>query len=231
MPAEPIGGSMEDLGGMKDKEVRKDEEEESGNLFQEISRWVESTQCRLHSPSPSPSSEQPSCYTSSPPLPISPTDLPTPVFQYTEVVEHSSAEDEQLSPFPSLASSYNNIPSLFPSSPTALLSPDLTQRLLPSNTFLSQHKESQPLSSTSSLAPPVKTDSLDPVPVKHKERLLDLDAFISRALQLCRQNKEKANGKNGQDAGWMEEGKQASIKRKVPKLPEHRNPPPQTPNY
>ncbi|RVE68102.1 hypothetical protein OJAV_G00088400 [Oryzias javanicus] len=211
MPAEPIGGSMEDLGGMKDEEARKDEEEEeSGNLFQEISRWVESTQCRLRSPSPSPSSEQPSCYPSSPPLPLSPTDLPTPVFQYTEVVEHSSADDEQLSPLPSLASSYNNIPSLFPSSPTALLSPDLTQRLLPSNTFLSQHKESQPISSASSLAPPVKTDSLESLPVKHKERLLDLDAFISRALQLCRQNKEKANGKNGQDAGWMEESKQAS---------------------
>lgn len=230
MPAEPIGGSMEDLGKMKEEEASKDEEE-SENLFQEISRWVESTQCRFHSPSPSPSSEQRSCYTSSPPLPLSPTDPQTPVFQYTEVVDHSSAEDEQLSLFPSLASSYNNLPSLFPSSPTGLLSPDVTERLLPSDTLHSQHKESQPPSSTSSLAPSVKADSLESLPVKHKERLLDLDAFISRALQLCRQNKEKANGKNGQDAGWMEESKQNSIKRKVPKLPEHRTSTPQTPNY
>uniref|UniRef100_A0A8C7Z1V4 Mitogen-activated protein kinase 4 n=1 Tax=Oryzias sinensis TaxID=183150 RepID=A0A8C7Z1V4_9TELE len=230
MPAEPIGGSMEDLGKMKEEEASKDEEE-SGNLFQEISRWVESTQCRFHSPSPSPSSEQRSCCTSSPPLPLSPTDVQTPVFQYTEVVDHSSAEDEQLSLFPSLASSYNNLPSLFPSSPTGLLSPDVTQRHLPSDTLHSQHKESQPPSSTSSLAPSVKADSLESLPVKHKERLLDLDAFISRALQLCRQNKEKANGKNGQDAGWMEESKQNSIKRKVPKLPEHRTSTPQTPNY
>uniref|UniRef100_A0A3Q4HI44 mitogen-activated protein kinase n=1 Tax=Neolamprologus brichardi TaxID=32507 RepID=A0A3Q4HI44_NEOBR len=66
VPPEPIG----------------EEDKETGDLFQEISRWVESTQSRLHSPSPSPSLEQqsPSCYTSSPPLPLSPTDLPTPVF-------------------------------------------------------------------------------------------------------------------------------------------------------
>uniref|UniRef100_A0A3Q3FPW1 Mitogen-activated protein kinase 4 n=1 Tax=Labrus bergylta TaxID=56723 RepID=A0A3Q3FPW1_9LABR len=71
----------------------QEEDEETGDLFKEISRWVESTQSRLHSPSPSPSLEQnsPSCFTSSPPLPLSPSDLPTPVFHYTEVLRQPSA--------------------------------------------------------------------------------------------------------------------------------------------
>uniref|UniRef100_A0A3P9BCE7 Mitogen-activated protein kinase 4 n=1 Tax=Maylandia zebra TaxID=106582 RepID=A0A3P9BCE7_9CICH len=44
---------------MKEEEAAKEEEDkETGDLFQEISRWVESTQSRLHSPSPSPSLEQ-----------------------------------------------------------------------------------------------------------------------------------------------------------------------------
>uniref|UniRef100_A0A3B4ZL73 Mitogen-activated protein kinase 4 n=1 Tax=Stegastes partitus TaxID=144197 RepID=A0A3B4ZL73_9TELE len=78
-------------------EAEVEEEEETGDLFKEISRWVESTQSRLHSPSPSPSLEQrsPSYYTSSPPLPLSPTDLPTPVFHYTEVVRQPSTEYDE----------------------------------------------------------------------------------------------------------------------------------------
>uniref|UniRef100_A0A667X164 Mitogen-activated protein kinase 4 n=1 Tax=Myripristis murdjan TaxID=586833 RepID=A0A667X164_9TELE len=86
--------------------VPKEEEEEegeTGDLFQEISRWVESTQSRLHSHSPSPPPEplSPSCYTSSPPLPLSPVDLPAPVLkQYSDGVGHPSADYDRLSPLP-----------------------------------------------------------------------------------------------------------------------------------
>uniref|UniRef100_A0A665VTQ9 Mitogen-activated protein kinase 4 n=1 Tax=Echeneis naucrates TaxID=173247 RepID=A0A665VTQ9_ECHNA len=161
------------------------EEEEMGDLFQEISRWVERTQSRLHSPSPSPSLEphSPSCC-SSPPLPLSPTDLPTPVFHYTEVVQQPSAEYDEyrLSPFPPVTSSSKFIPSFLPSSPTSPL-------------------------------PPCS-------PQTQKERLFDLDVFISRALKLCRQNKEKGDSKKGKEGGWREENKQPNISRKVPRLPE-----------
>ncbi|CAL8344869.1 unnamed protein product [Lota lota] len=66
-------------GGVAEGEVKEEEEEkeeETGDLFQEISRWVESTNSRLHSPSPTPplGKLSPSCYTFSPPLPLSPTD-------------------------------------------------------------------------------------------------------------------------------------------------------------
>uniref|UniRef100_A0A3Q3QYQ4 Mitogen-activated protein kinase 4 n=1 Tax=Monopterus albus TaxID=43700 RepID=A0A3Q3QYQ4_MONAL len=88
VPPEPTGGNMEDLGKMKEDKATEEEEDQTGDLFQEISRWVKSSQCRLPSLSPSPSLEpcSPSCYTSSPPLPLSPTDLSTPVFQYTDDV-------------------------------------------------------------------------------------------------------------------------------------------------
>ncbi|XP_076586775.1 mitogen-activated protein kinase 4 [Chaetodon auriga] len=231
VPAEPIGGSVEDLGEMKEEEA--EEEEETGDLFQEISRWVESTQSRLHSPSLSPSLEphSPSCYTSSPPLPLSPTDLPTPVFHYTEVVRQPSAEydEDRLSPLPPVTSS-NSIPSLLPSSPTSPLPPQSPQTASPPASPLFPPRVSQPLSSTSSIPQPVNDDSLGSLPVKQKERLFDLDVFISRALKLCRQNKEKADVKKGKEGGWREESKQPNINKKVPRLPEHRTPPPQTPN-
>lgn len=228
MPTEPVVSSMEDLGEMKEEEV-KQEEEDTGDLFQEISRWVESTQSRLHSPSPSPSFEQ--RYTSSPPLPLSPTDLPTPVFHYTEVLHQPSAEYDEgrLSPFPPITSSSNALPFLLPSSPTALLPSQSPQTASPPSTPGLHPSESQPLSSTSTVSQPLNADSLESLPVKQKERLFDLDVFISRALKLCRQNKEKANGKKGKDGGWVEESK-PNVKRKVPRLPEHRTPPPQTPN-
>ncbi|KAM9360406.1 mitogen-activated protein kinase 4 [Symphorus nematophorus] len=221
VPAEPIGGSVEDLGEVKKEEA--EEEEESGDLFQEISRWVERTQSRLHSPSPSPSLEprSPSCYTSSPPLPLSPTDLPTPVFHY----QPAEYDEDRLSPLPPVTSSSNSPPSLLPSSPTSPLppqSPPKSPRFPP--------QQSQPLSSTSSIPQPLNADSMESLPVKQKDRLFDLDVFISRALKLCRQNKEKADVKKGKEGGWREESKQPNINRKVPRLPEHRTPPPQTPN-
>ncbi|XP_035513647.1 mitogen-activated protein kinase 4 isoform X2 [Morone saxatilis] len=216
------------------KEEEAEEQEETGDLFQEISRWVESTQSRLHSPSPSPSLEQrsPSCYTSSPPLPLSPTDLPTPVFHYAEVVRQPSTEydEDRLSPFPPVTSSSNSLPSLLPSSPTSQLPPQSPETVSPPTSPLPPPRESQPLSSTSSISQPVNDDSLESLPVKQKERLFDLDVFISRALKLCRQNKEKADGKKGKEGGWREESKPPNINRKLPRLPEHRTPPPQTPN-
>ncbi|XP_061585299.1 mitogen-activated protein kinase 4 [Cololabis saira] len=234
VPAEPTGGSMEDMGEMKEEEAEAEEEEEeegTGNLFQEISRWVESTQSRLHSPSPSPSLERrsPSCYAFSPPLPLSPTDLQAPVFRYKEVVHQPSAEydEDRLSPFPPIMSSSNTLHSLLPSSPTALLPPQSPQTMSPPTSPLLQPQDFESLSSSSPISQSVNADSLESLPVKQKERLFDLDVFISRALKLCRQNKEKANGKKGKDAGWVEESKQ----RKVPRLPEHRTPPPQTPNF
>ncbi|XP_029366079.1 mitogen-activated protein kinase 4 isoform X3 [Echeneis naucrates] len=230
VPTEPIGGSVEYLGEMKQDEA---EEEEMGDLFQEISRWVERTQSRLHSPSPSPSLEphSPSCC-SSPPLPLSPTDLPTPVFHYTEVVQQPSAEYDEyrLSPFPPVTSSSKFIPSFLPSSPTSPLPPCSPQTVSSTTSPLFPPPESQPLSSTSSISQPVNDDTLESLPVKQKERLFDLDVFISRALKLCRQNKEKGDSKKGKEGGWREENKQPNISRKVPRLPEHRAPPPQTPN-
>ncbi|KAM9393527.1 mitogen-activated protein kinase 4 [Pholidichthys leucotaenia] len=228
VPAEPIGGSMEDVGEMKDEEAEEEEveeeEEKTGDLFQEISRWVKSTHSRLHSPSPSPSLERrsPSCYTSSPPLPLSPTDLPAPVFHYVQAVKQPFEYDEgRLSPLPPMTSSCDTIPLLLPSSPTSLHPPHSLQTVLPSYTPLLQPPESQPPSSTSSICQTVNADPLESLPVKQKERLFDLDVFISRALKLCRQKKEKATGKKGKEGGWMEESRQ---------LPEHRTPPPQTPN-
>ncbi|XP_060894792.1 mitogen-activated protein kinase 4 [Labrus mixtus] len=234
VPAGPICGSVvEDLGDVNGEKAEQEEDEETGDLFKEISRWVESTQSRLHSPSPSPSLEQnsPSCFTSSPPLPLSPSDLPTPVFHYTEVLRQPSAgyDEDTLSPLPPVLSS--SLPSLLPSSPTAPLPPQSPPTASPPISPLIPPSESQPLSSTSSITQPVNDDCLESLPVKQKDRLFDLDVFISRALKLCRQNREKAEGRRGKEGGWKEESKQQNINRKVPRLPEHRTPPPpQTPN-
>ncbi|MEQ2251578.1 hypothetical protein ILYODFUR_012471, partial [Ilyodon furcidens] len=228
--AEPIGGSIEDLGEVKVEEA-EEEEEETGDLFQEITRWVESAHSRLHSPSTSPSMGHcsPSCYTSSPPLPLSPSDLPTPVFHYNKHIQHPIAEydEDRLSPLPSITSSSNTLPFLFPSSPTAIFSP---QTASPPPTPVVQLTESQPLSSTSSLSQSPNADSTESLPVKQKERLFDLDVFISRALKLVRQNKEKVHVKKGKDESWMEESKTPNIKGKVPQLSEQRTSPSQTPN-
>lgn len=209
---------------MKEEGAEEEEEEETGDLFEEISRWVETTQSRLHLASPSPSVEQSSlsCYTSSPPLPLSPTDHPTLVFHLQEVVRQPSAEYEQgrLGSLPTFTSTSHTLPSIFPSSPTAPFSP---QTASPPSTPLVGLPESQPLSSTSSS---VNTDSTESLPVKQKERLFDLDVFISRALKLCRQNKEKVHGKKEKDGMWAEESKTPNTG-----LPEHRTPPTsQTPN-
>ncbi|KAL3062809.1 hypothetical protein OYC64_002584 [Pagothenia borchgrevinki] len=232
LPSEPLSSSMEDLRVMNEEEAVEEEEEETGDLFQEISRWVESTQSHLHSPSPSVEPCSPSGYVSSPPLPLTPTDLPTSVFHYGEVVQKPSSEydEDRLSPLLPVTSSSNSLPSLLPSSPSSPLPPQSPQTLSSPTSTLFPSLESQPLSSTSFISQPVNDDSLESLPVKQRERLFDLDVFISRALKLCRQNKEKADGKKGKEGGWREESKQPNINRKVSRLPEHRTPPPQTPN-
>lgn len=227
VPAEPFGGSVEDLG-----EIKKEESEKTGDLFQEISRWVENTHVRLQSTSPSLEPRSLSCYTSSPPLPFSPSDLPAPMFHYAEVVQQPSAEydEDRLSLLPPVTSSSNSPPLLFPSSPTSPLPPTSPRKASPPTLPFFLPQESQPLSSTSSIPQPANSDSFESLPVKQRERLFDLDMFISRALKLCRQNKEKGDHKRGKEGGWREENKQAGITQKMVKLPEHLAPPSQTPN-
>ncbi|KAM9810343.1 mitogen-activated protein kinase 4 [Neosynchiropus ocellatus] len=223
-PAEPPEGFIEEVGEVKCEE---EDGEESEDLFREITRWVESTQHRLHSPSSIPSLEphSPSCYTSSPPLPLSPTDLSHPVFHFMEVVQepYTSYDKERLSPIPALTSS-NPPPTLLPSSPS---SPHPPRSASPPNSPVSQPP---PPSSTSSFSTAVNDECPESLPVKQKERLFDLDVFISRALKLCRQSKEKADVKKGKEGSRKEETKQIGINRKVPRLPEHRTPSPKTPN-
>lgn len=227
VPAQPLGGSAEDMGQAKEEQTEK-----TGDLFQEISRWVENTHVRLQSTSPPLEPRSLSCYTSSPPLPLSPSDLPTPMFHYAEVVQQPSAEydEDRLSPVPSGISSTNSPPLLFPSSPTSPPPPASPQKASPPALPFFLPQESQPLSSTSSIPQPANSDSFESLPVKQKERLFDLDMFISRALKLCRQNKEKSDHKRGKEGSWREENRQASVTQKMVKLPEHLTPPSQAPN-
>lgn len=235
VPVETIGGSVEDI-EMETEEKQEDEGgQESGDLFQEISRWVESTQSRLHSPTPSPLLEPQSlnCYTSSPPLPLSPTDEPTPVFRYTEVIQPPSPDidERSLSPVPPNTSSSNSLPSLVPSSPTCIIvprSPATASR--PVSPRLFPLRKSSQNSSTSSMSQSANEGSLESLPVKQKEQMFNLDVFISKALKLCRHTRDKTEGKKVRDAGWKEDTKQTGVNKKVPRLPEHRTPPPPTPH-
>ncbi|XP_061135817.1 mitogen-activated protein kinase 4 [Syngnathus typhle] len=173
-PLHPLGGSVEDV-----REIKVEDQvvgTGTGDLFQEISRWVESTQSRLDSPSPSPSLERDSCYPSSPPLPPSPTEIP-------DVEPHHVTNED--SPFPPVTTP--SLCSLHPSIPTSPILPPETL----STTTTSKCSDVQPDES---------------LPVKQKERFFDLDVFIARALKLCRQTKEKVDGK-----GRREESKQVSI--------------------
>ncbi|KAM4616027.1 mitogen-activated protein kinase 4 isoform 2-T2 [Polymixia lowei] len=236
-PAEPVGGSVEDPGETKGEEAEEEAgEEESGDLFQEISRWVESTQSRLHSPSPSPplGPLSPSCYTSSPPLPLSPTDLTAPVFhRYSQVVRRPSGDydgGDRLSPLPPVTSCSNSLPPLVPSSPTSPLPPQSPQSVSPPTSPLFPTPESRPLSSSTSTFQAIDADPSESLPVKQEESLFDLDVFISRALKLCGQSEEKGEGKKARQGGRTEETKQVNIGQRTAKLPEHRPSPPQTPN-
>ncbi|XP_041760438.1 mitogen-activated protein kinase 4 [Coregonus clupeaformis] len=107
---EPRGANVEEL------PVKESPED----LFQEISRWVESTQSRLHSPS---LPQEPLPYPSSPPLPLSPTSLPAPLFHCCSPVIRPSAgldEDETLSPPASSRSPPSSPPSMSPPIPSSI---------------------------------------------------------------------------------------------------------------
>ncbi|XP_056149570.1 mitogen-activated protein kinase 4 [Lampris incognitus] len=228
--AEPSGGSMEDQGVTKELEGQEGEEE-TGDLFQEISRWVESTQSRLHSPSPPLEPAFPSCFTSSPPLPLSPTDFPSSVFHcYSDIVRQPSAEyndGNRLSPLPPVTSSSNSLPLLLPSSPTSPRPPQSPQSASPPNSPLFPPLERSP---SSSHFQAISDDAVRSLPVNQAERLFDLDVFISRALKLCGQSEERGARKRERESRSLEQTKQANINPRFPKLSEHRHPPPQTPN-
>ncbi|XP_055742114.1 mitogen-activated protein kinase 4-like [Salvelinus fontinalis] len=151
---EPRGASVEEL----------PVEEPPGDLFQEISRWVESTQSRLHSPS---LPQEPLPYSSSPPLPLSPTPLPAPLFHCCSPVLRPSAgldEDDTLSP----PASSRSPPSLLPSSPPSMSPP----------------------------IPSAIHERLQMLPSRGQEGPFDLDVFIT-ALKLCGQSEDLGGNADG----------------------------------
>ncbi|KPP62279.1 mitogen-activated protein kinase 4-like [Scleropages formosus] len=135
-----------------------------GDLFLEISRWVESSQSRLRSPTPSPPPEAFSP-PRSPPLPLSPTLLPLPISHH--LVPESKHHGRKISP-PSSSSSPPSLLPFSPSSPPVLSSPV--------RSF-----------STCYVANPTPTET---VPPRGAESQFDLDAFISHALKLCSQKED-----------------------------------------
>lgn len=154
------------------------EEEETGDLFQEISRWVESTQSRLHSPSPP---QETPVTPSSPPLPLSPTLLPesalgrlgapTMLLRTTpEFMQEEEEEDDDEDGRSGLCRFTSSPPSLLPSSPS---SPT------PGPSFTYPHRTQR-----TGGTPPTQT----PPPAEKLQSPFDLDMFISRALKLCGQS-------------------------------------------
>ncbi|KAJ3603447.1 hypothetical protein NHX12_028193 [Muraenolepis orangiensis] len=263
VPAEPEGGGVDEEEkeeeererGVAEEEREEEEEEErqeeTGDLFQEISRWVESTQCRLHSPSPSPplGPLSPSRFTFSPPLPLSPTDASASLFHRCAELtarlpvdcDGVSIHSGLLSPLPPMASSTNFLPALLPSSPSSPFSP---QSLGPAASLPASPPPhpptppappSPPLAvrepasgvSPSSPTPLLQEINSDPtgaeeeeeeeeeelLPVKQEPRLFDLDVLISRALKLCGQSEDKAEGKSVR--GGRRTGKE-SVNQRVP---------------
>ncbi|XDV48910.1 hypothetical protein PO909_018258 [Leuciscus waleckii] len=145
----PRGGSVEKLLA------------EPGDLFQEISRWVESTQSGLHSPG---SPQEPLTSPCSPPQPLSPTMLSHSHMQIPAPLQLSSPhqlhEDRSLTPF------FSAPPSLLPTSPS------------------SPHHGSSDYPSSSICEIDEEHAQMDPSGEEH----FDLDVFISQALRLCSQS-------------------------------------------
>ncbi|CAL8331124.1 unnamed protein product [Arctogadus glacialis] len=177
-PAEPVAGGMEE----KEEELEgglAEGEEETGDLFKEISRWVETTNSGLHSPSlsPPPGQLSPSCYTFSPPLPLSPTDVTTSLFH------RRAALGTQL-----LADCDGTV------THCGMLSP--LPPAVHSTTVVEEEEEV--------------------LPAKQEAKLFDLDVFISRALKLCGQSEDKAEGKSAKEGrGTGKESKQVSVNQRV----------------
>ncbi|KAG5281023.1 hypothetical protein AALO_G00066610 [Alosa alosa] len=160
------------------------EEEQPGDLFQEISRWVESTQSRLHSPSPP---QETPVTPNSPPLPLSPTLLPqsalgrhsaatmllraTPEFMQEEEEEEEEEYDDD-------DGSRRIRPCRFTSAPPSLL-PSSPSSPTPGPSFAYPHRTQR-----TGATPPPQT----PPPAEKLQSPFDLDMFISRALKLCGQS-------------------------------------------
>ncbi|XP_051509281.1 mitogen-activated protein kinase 4-like [Myxocyprinus asiaticus] len=135
------------------------------DLFQEISRWVESTQSGLYSPgSPHDSLTSP-C---SPPQPLSPTMLPHPHMQIQAPLLLSTPDhlhEDSRSPIPFFSSP----PTLLPSSPS---SPHHGSSDCPSSSVCCKNDEE-----------PSQTG-----PSRKEHEHFDLDVFISQALRICSQS-------------------------------------------
>ncbi|XP_016372416.1 mitogen-activated protein kinase 4 isoform X1 [Sinocyclocheilus rhinocerous] len=144
----PRGGSVEKL------------LTEPGDLFQEISRWVESTQSGLHSPG---SPQEPLTSPCSPPQPLSPTMLPHSQMQIPGALQLTSPHDSRRSPNPFFSAP----PSLLPTSPSS-----------------PHHSSSDYLSSSIRCENDEEPSQMDPSGEEH----FDLDVFISQALRLCSQS-------------------------------------------
>ncbi|KAL2091737.1 hypothetical protein ACEWY4_011535 [Coilia grayii] len=185
------------------EEEKEEAQEESGDLFQEISRWVESTQSRLHSPSTP--QEAPST-PSSPPLPLSPTMLPDSGLGHARFhARFSDSSSALLRCTPEFMREEEDEdgrtgPCRFTSSPPSLL-PSSPSSPTPGPSFAYPQRTSAP--------PPQATS-----PSEKLQAQFDLDMFISRALKLC-----------GQSEGLRGAGP-ASAKRPsingVPGLSDHR---------
>ncbi|KAA0713935.1 Mitogen-activated protein kinase 4 [Triplophysa tibetana] len=130
---------------------------EPGDLFQEISRWVESAQSGLYSPG---SPQEPLASPCSPPQPLSPTMLPHFQMQFRTPLQLQEESRRSPNPF------FSSPPSLLPSSPS---SPHLGSADYTSSSVCGQNNEEQMRH------------------LKEEHEHFDLDVFISQALRLCGQ--------------------------------------------
>ncbi|XP_030632010.1 mitogen-activated protein kinase 4 isoform X2 [Chanos chanos] len=161
-------------------EGRTVENEDPGNLFQEISQWVESTQSGLRSPSPPQEPLSPPC---SPPLPLSPTTHPHSLLHRCHPMDLLStpdlmSEDSRMSS----PSFFSSPPPILPSSPSSPR-PDTT-----SDTFISHGSET---SQERSRTPPSGEEHAH----------FDLDVFISRALKMCGQSEGLGGNSDATEQG------------------------------
>ncbi|XP_041756157.2 mitogen-activated protein kinase 4 [Coregonus clupeaformis] len=184
--------------------------------------------------------QEPLSYPSSPQEPLSYPSPPQEPLSYPsspqEPLSYPSLPQEPLS-YPSPPKkplSYHSSPPLppFPTSLPAPLFPSCSPVVQPSPGLDKDHTLSPPATShspasllpISPLSPPVPSSIHEPpqtLPSRGQRGPFDLDVFISRALKLCGQSEDLGGSTDG--------AKRANIKR-VPRLPEHRPPPPQTPN-
>lgn len=146
---------------------------EPGDLFQEISRWVESTQSGLHSPG---SPQEPLTSPCSPPQPLSPTMLPHSQMQIAGALQLTSPHDSRRSPNP------------FFSAPLSLL---------PSSPSSPHHDSSHYLSSCIRCENDEEPSQMDRSGDEH----FDLDVFISQALRLCSQSEVLSENSDAPKSG------------------------------